>query len=134
MNQVQTYTDLLAENERLRLQLEEATDTINAIRSGQVDALVVEGKDGHELYTLKTADLTYRVIIETMNEGAVTLGAGGLIVYCNSTFATLVGTPLSQVIGLPFYPFVTPDCQAQCRQLFTDNGDRKPQSRACSDR
>ena len=120
MNKVQTHNDLLAENERLRIQLEEATETIQAIRSGQIDALVVEGKEGHELYTLKTADITYRVIIETMNEGAVTLGPGGLIVYCNSTFASLVSTPLSKVIGLPFYLFVNPDCQSLCQELFAE--------------
>lgn len=118
MKQVQSYADLVAENERLRIQLEEATDTIQAIRTGQVDALVVEGKEGHELYTLKTADLTYRVIIETMNEGAVTLGLGGLIVYCNSTFASMVGKPLSQVIGLSFYSFVSSDCLALCQSIF----------------
>ncbi|WP_375444684.1 ATP-binding protein [uncultured Fibrella sp.] len=125
MKQVQSYADLVAENERLRLQLEEATDTIQAIRTGQVDALVVEGREGHELYTLKTADLTYRVIIETMNEGAVTLGLGGLIVYCNSTFASLVDKPLSQVIGLSFYNFVSPDCRALCQSVFTAEAGEK---------
>lgn len=119
MSDVQSYKELLAENERLRSQLEEATETIQAIRTGQIDALVVEGEDGHELYTLRTADTTYRVIIETMNEGAVTLGAGGLIVYCNSTFAGLVNRPLSQVIGLPFYQFISAECLAECRELFT---------------
>ncbi|MBO0947942.1 sensor histidine kinase [Fibrella forsythiae] len=120
MTQIQTYNDLLAENERLRLLLEEATETIHAIRTGQIDALVVEGKEGHELYTLKTADTTYRVIIETMNEGAVTLGVGGLIVYCNSMFATMVGMPLSQVTGVPFYNFVSADCLTICQHLFAD--------------
>lgn len=125
MSEVQTYKDLLAENERLRIQLEEATETIHAIRTGQVDALVVEGENGHELYTLKTADTTYRVIIETMNEGAVTLGTNGLVVYANSMFALLVNRPLSQVIGLPFHRFVSPACLSACETLFiegrTDN-------------
>ena len=31
----------------LRHQLEEANDTIEAIRTGQVDALVVQGGEGH---------------------------------------------------------------------------------------
>lgn len=118
MNPVKTYDQLVAENNRLRWQLEEATDTIEAIRTGQVDALVVEGKDGHELYSLKTADQAYRVFIETMNEGAVTLNEAGLILYCNSTFANLVGAPLSQAIGLSFEAFVAPDSQEAYRQLF----------------
>jgi two-component system phosphate regulon sensor histidine kinase PhoR len=55
-----TYEQLQAENDELRLRLEEANDTIEAIRSGQIDALVVKGDEGHQLYTLKTADQTYR--------------------------------------------------------------------------
>ncbi|MEZ0608605.1 ATP-binding protein [Fibrella sp. WM1] len=117
MNATLTYEELLAENQRLREQLEEATETIHAIRTGQVDALVVTGDDGHELYTLKTADQTYRVFIETMNEGAVTLSAGGLIVYGNSMFATMVGLPLSQVIGLSFDNFVAAQSLSAYQQL-----------------
>ncbi len=118
MNGMPTHAQLLAENEQLRNQLAEATETINAIRSGQVDALVVEGEQGYELYTLKTADQTYRVFIETMNEGAVTLNQDGMILYANSMFATMVGLPLSNVIGLSFGLFVAPDNQLSFNQLL----------------
>ncbi|GAB3881118.1 sensor histidine kinase [Spirosoma agri] len=119
MNGGKTYEELLAENERLRWQLDEATETIQAIRTGQVDALVVEGSNGHELYTLKTSDYTYRIFIETMNEGAVTLNKDGLILYCNSTFASMVDLPLSKVIGLAFDQFVAPDCKREFDSLFS---------------
>ena len=115
-----TYAELLAENELLRNQLAETTETITAIRSGQVDALVVEGEQGYELYTLKTADQTYRVFIETMNEGAVTLNRNGLILYANSMFATMVSLPLSKVIGLSFSTFVASESQALFSQLFDE--------------
>src|ERR1700710_2838517 len=92
-----TYEELADELKSLRLQLEEANDTIHAIRTGQVDALVVHGKRGHELYTLKTADQTYRLFIEKMTEGAVTLDPRGIILYSNSQFASMVGMPLSKV-------------------------------------
>ena len=121
-----TYEQLLAENRQLRWQLEEATETIQAIRTGQVDALVVQGKSGHELYTLRTADHTYRVFIETMNEGAVTLNHTGLIVYGNSTFANLVELPLSAVIGMPFSQFIAPENQSAFDGLFADH---QPESR-----
>ena len=85
----ETYEILLAENERLQHQLNEATDTIEAIRTGQVDAIIVKGRAGHESYTLKTADQTYRVFIEKMTEGAVTLNGSGIILYSNSRFGTL---------------------------------------------
>lgn len=127
MNGAKTYEQLVAENESLRWQLEEATETIQAIRTGQIDALVVQGEDGHELYTLKTADQTYRIFIETMNEGAVTLNKDGLILYSNSTFASMVELPLSKVIGLSFDQFTAPDSKEEFDALFKGiwKGNRK---------
>ncbi len=104
-----TYEELQNVNNELRIQLEEATDAIEAIRTGQVDALVVNSGDGHQLYTLKTADQTYRMFIEKMNEGAVTINREGLILYCNSRFASMVFMPLEKVIGLAFNTFIHPD-------------------------
>jgi len=101
-----TYDQLLSENDALRLQLEEASDAIDAIRSGRVDALIVNNGDNHQLYTLKTADQTYRVFIEKMNEGAVTINREGLILYSNSRFAGMVNMPLEKTIGLHFAEFV----------------------------
>jgi PAS domain S-box-containing protein len=118
MNSVKTYDQLVKENESLLLQLEEATDIIQAIRTGQVDALVVKGKDGHELYTLKTADQTYRVFIEKMNEGAVTLNEDGIILYCNSMFASMLDLPLSKVIGFSFQSFIAENCLEVYQEIF----------------
>ena len=53
MRRADTYDDLVRDNEELRLQLEEANDNIQAIRMGQVDAFVVQGEDGHQLFSLK---------------------------------------------------------------------------------
>lgn len=118
MNSAKTYDQLVKENERLLWQLEEATDIIQAIRTGQIDALVVKGENGHELYTLKTADQTYRVFIEKMNEGAVTLNAEGIILYCNSMFASMVNMSLSKVIGLAFQTFIAPHCVEDFKHIF----------------
>ncbi|MFC5411641.1 ATP-binding protein [Larkinella bovis] len=127
MKPAKSYDQLVRENEALLLQLEEATETIHAIRTGQVDALVVEGKDGHQLYSLKTADQTYRFFIETMNEGALTLNEDGLILYCNSQFASMVGMPLSRVIGLSFATFIPADQMETYEKLFRQgwSEDRK---------
>src|ERR1700712_3992562 len=100
------YEQLLSENYELRLQLEKANDTLEAIRTGQIDALIVNNGDSHQLYTLKTADQTYRVFIEKMNEGAVTINRDGVILYSNSRFAEMVDLPLEKVIGLSFDKFV----------------------------
>src|SRR6185312_14326033 len=97
---------LLKEIEELRYQLQEANDTLEAIRTGQVDALVVQQGDSHQVYTLKSADHSYRVFIEKMTEGAVTLNKNGNIQYCNSMFASMVALPLTNVIGEPFVNFI----------------------------
>ncbi|HEX6848768.1 MAG TPA: PAS domain S-box protein, partial [Chitinophagaceae bacterium] len=76
------------------------------IRTGQIDALVVETQSGPQLFTLKSADHTYRVFIEKMKEGAVTLDSKGTILYCNSQFAEMINLPLAKVIGLPIMNFV----------------------------
>jgi two-component system phosphate regulon sensor histidine kinase PhoR len=101
-----TYEELLNQNNELQVQLEEANDTIEAIRNGQVDAIIVKGNDGHQLYTLKTADQTYRVFIEKMNQGAVTLNRDGIILYSNSRFAAMMNLSLEKVIGLNFETFI----------------------------
>ena len=109
---------LQKENAELRWQLEEANDAIEAIRTGQVDALVLQGENGSQLYTLKSADQTYRVFIEKMKEGAVTLNKEGLIFYSNSSFASIVKSPLSKVIGTSFHKFVDNESCAFFKSLF----------------
>jgi two-component system phosphate regulon sensor histidine kinase PhoR len=110
---------LRQELNEIKLQLEEATDTINAIRSGEIDALIVRSDDGPQLYTLKGADHAYRIFIEQMTEGAVTLNTEGYIEYSNSHFAELVGKPLEKIIGKPFSSFFHPDCIPECLDLIT---------------
>src|SRR5437764_8407849 len=101
-------TDLAAEAQDLRTRLLEAEETLRAIRRGEVDALVVEGGRGEQIYTLKGADHSYRIFLEAMHEGAATLTAGGVILYCNRRFAEMVRSPLEDVVGNPLQRFVRP--------------------------
>jgi PAS domain S-box-containing protein len=89
----------VTELEDLRARLADAEEVLRAIRSGEVDAIVVAGGGGEQIYTLSGADLVYRQLIETMSEGAVSLSAGGIILYANTCFARMLGRPLEQVIG-----------------------------------
>jgi len=92
----------IEEIKELRQKLDEANDTIEAIRTGQVDAFLVKDKKGPRIYTLKSADQTYRVFIEKMIEGAVTINEEGIILYSNSRFADMLELPLSKIIGSEF--------------------------------
>ncbi|MBS1530580.1 MAG: PAS domain S-box protein [Bacteroidetes bacterium] len=113
------FKKIQEENKELKIQLEEANGTIEAIRNGQVDAIVVNGDDGHRIYTLKTADQTFRVFIEKMNEGALTLNREGIIVYSNTKFASMVRMPLQKVIGLSFDLFIPGECMQQYNEMVT---------------
>jgi PAS domain S-box-containing protein len=84
----------------LEARLREAEDTIEAIREGAIDALVVKDRDQEQqIFTLKSADYTYRVLIESMSQGALTISAEGIILYSNKQFSTLADRPLEQIIG-----------------------------------
>ena len=91
---------------KLQQELEEAQETLRAIRQGEVDALVVEGPLGPQLFTLKSAEQPYRMLVEQMQEGAVTLTTAGDVLYCNRRFAELVGVGPEAVVGGPIAPFV----------------------------
>ena len=97
----------LKQIDELRGKLRDAEETLSAIHSGAVDALVVAGPAGtQQIYTLKGADLPYRVLIESMNEGALTISNQGVILYCNARMAALVGRPLETMMGHKFSSFL----------------------------
>lgn len=108
--------------ERLREveeRLEEAQETLRAIRAGEVDAIVVSGPDGDRVYTLTGADEPYRVLVQDMAEGAVTLARDGLILFSNEQFASMAGVPLDRVIGSRFQEFIAPEDDAKISALLS---------------
>jgi two-component system NarL family sensor kinase len=103
--------------------LDEANATLRAIRSGEVDAVVVEGKQGTKIFTLEGAEYAYRVLIESMNEGALTLTADKMILYANQRFAGMVKLPLGQVMGSSFRRFLSAEDRVTLRALMA-RGDK----------
>lgn len=96
---LKTDHQLLEEIQALRIQLQEAEETLDAIRQGEIDALVVNGPEGEQVFTLQGADHPYRLMVETMREGAVTVALDGTILYCNQSFADLLEKDLERVTG-----------------------------------
>ena len=94
--------------EELLSRLHAAEDALSALRAGEVDALVVTRAGDERVVTLQGADLPYRILLDQMYAGAVTLTPDGVIVYCNRRFAEIVQTPLARVIGAPLRRFVPP--------------------------
>jgi PAS domain S-box-containing protein len=102
----------------LRARLAESEETLRAIRSGEVDAVVIAGKQGPQVFTLQGAEHAYRVLIESMNEGALTLTADKTILYANQCFARMVKCPLEQVVGSSFRRFLSAEDRAILRPLM----------------
>jgi PAS domain S-box-containing protein len=94
------------EIEDLRLRLAEAEEALGAIRRGEVDALVVSTPQGDRTFSLESADYPYRVFVEAMNEGAVTLDHEGTILYCNNRFAEMLEISADKVIGSSIFRFI----------------------------
>jgi PAS domain S-box-containing protein len=89
--------------------LSEAEEALRAIRSGEVDAIVVNRQGEEKVFTLKGADHTYRVFVERMNEGAAVLSSDHTVLHCNGRFARFLGAGLQSVIGSSMLDLVWPD-------------------------
>lgn len=83
----------------LESKLLESNSIIDAIKEGSVDALVLHNEGVPKIYSLQSADYTYRILIEKFAEGALSISDTGLILYCNDSFAKLLGKPINQIIG-----------------------------------
>jgi PAS domain S-box-containing protein len=98
-----------AELADLRQRLADAEETLRAIRSGEVDALVISTPEGEQIYTLQGAETAYRVMVEAMTEGAMTLADDATILYCNQRLADMLGTTLEILIGTSLRPYLVAD-------------------------
>lgn len=82
-------------------QVEELQTTLRAIRSGEVDGIVVEGPRGSSIFTLQSPEEPYRILAERMNEGAATLNAEGTVLFCNQQLAEMLQLPAEKIVGAP---------------------------------
>ena len=106
----------------LTLKAAQKAQTLAAIRAGEVDALFVAGAgsaaEAGWMFTLDGADRAYRLLIEDMAEGALTLTPDGHIAYANRRFAGMLGRPLNQVIGASIAGCFAPESQAALAALL----------------
>jgi PAS domain S-box-containing protein len=106
-------TSAYSEIDELRCRLDEAEETLRAIREGEVDALVIEAPQGEVIYTLTSADYPYRLMIDEMNEGAVSVSPDSFILYNNRNFAGILGLDKTSATGVPLGDYVVPEMRAQ---------------------
>ena len=99
---------LATENQALRDRVAELEETLLAIREGRVDALVIQGAAGEQVFTLQGAEHPYRVLVESISEGAATLDGEGTVLFANAPCAELFDVPLEKFIGAPLASHVPP--------------------------
>lgn len=117
----QQKTALLARIMELEARLCDSEETLDAIRRGEIDALVVGGRpDEQQVYTLDSADRPYRVLIEQIQEGAVTLTQDGTVLYCNRRLALFLGTAQERVVGHALRPYTLTDQKAAFDRLLAE--------------
>ena len=114
-----TKQQLLQEIEDLQSELAEAQETFRAIREGEVDAVIVSGSRGEQVFSLVGAESIYRLIVETMKEAAFTVTFDGEILYCNAQFGDFVKRPPNQILGHKLTEFVDPANRSAADTLLT---------------
>jgi PAS domain S-box-containing protein len=105
-------------------------ETLRALRHGEVDALVVYTPGGDRVFTLQGADHPYRVMVETINEGAATLSPYGQILYANLRLAEMLAAPLESLMGARLHDLIEP---MECPTLdeLLECAQRVPQREEC---
>ncbi len=106
------------ELQRLRRRLAEAEETLAAIRSGDVDAIAVDGPAGRQIFTLQSADQPYRILAEQMNEGAASISAEGIILFSNQRLAAMLGVRPEKLAGSPVIDLAAEPDKKQFQQLL----------------
>ena len=100
--------------------LKESEEIVLAIRRGKIDALVMAGVDGEQVFTLQDAEHPYRVLVETINDGVATLDAAGVVLYANSRFAAILRIPVRNFIGSSLVSHVSPSDRAILEKLIAE--------------
>ena len=92
----------------LRARLHEAEATLEAIRTGTVDAVVVSGPGGERTLAIEGATHPYHVLLNAMSEGAALLDPDGTILFGNRRLGEIARAPLESLRGSRFQQIVAP--------------------------
>jgi PAS domain S-box-containing protein len=85
--------------DELLARLKAAKESLSAIPSKDVDALVLVGPRKTQIVTLQGGESAYHLLVEAMSEGAATLSVDGVITYSNRRLSELTGRPIPKMIG-----------------------------------
>ncbi len=121
MQQREDIKNFKQEIENLKARLHELEETIGAISTGGVDALVINTIEGDKVFTLKSAEQPYRVFIEQMNQGAIMLSEEDTILYCNRAFARMVKEGTEKIVGKKIQNYIFPVHVGSLNEMLAKN-------------
>ena len=106
----------------LQARLDEAEATLEAIRTGAVDALVVSGPGGDRTLAIEGAVHPYHTLLDAMTDGAALIAADGAVLFGNRRLAELLGRSLPLGGGGQFLGLVAPASRAAFATLLGGPG------------
>lgn len=115
---------LRQEVSRLQGQLLEAEETIRAIHDGRVDAFVVGANQRDRVYLLESIDGPFRILVERMQQGAVTVAADGTVLYANRQLSSMLDRLHERLVGRQFRELVIEEDRALYDALVTGEVER----------
>jgi PAS domain S-box-containing protein len=122
---------LVRENAELRAQLNEAEETLRAIRTGEVDALVVESDSGPQIYTLRGLEAVSNQfrgeILAQISDAVVCLDNERRVTYLNAAAERQYGITASEALGrnvteLWKYEWLCPEDEAAAMAALRETG------------
>ena len=117
----QTQQEVQDEADELKSRLAETEETLRAIQEYMVDAFVVNRENGIQVVTLHESEIPYRMMVESMNEGAVTLIPDGTIFYCNGRFGQMIQADCEKLIGSSFRKLIAPEERSRFEGIFQES-------------
>lgn len=103
----------------------EALQTLQAIKTGEVDAFVISGQDGDKVFTLESADYPYRMFLEEMEQGTLTITQDGSILYSNKSACRLLEQEEQNLMGLNIFLFINPADKPVFENLLSGSSRKK---------
>lgn len=131
ISQEPTVAELKAELASVRTRLADAEETLRAIRQGDVDAIVVDGDDGPQIYTLASAQSASQrfqyFALSNVNDAVVASDTDGRITFFNPAAERLYGLPSAGALGRKLgeiydHTWVSPDDEPAAATALTERG------------
>jgi PAS domain S-box-containing protein len=122
---MKTAAEEPSDAEIFRRRLEEAEETLRAIREGEIDALVISGGQREEVFTLEGGTESYRAFMESMDLGAAALDSSEHLLYANGALGKLLGRSAQELLDNGLFAAFDPETAATIRNLVAAAGSGK---------